>query len=96
MYAGKIAELGTNEQIFGAKGPMHPYTQKLLQATPLLRKKVDSLAFIPGTPPDLVNPPTGCRFNPRCHCTMDKCFTDEPPLIEIEPGHQVACWRCVK
>ncbi|HQK33816.1 MAG TPA: ABC transporter ATP-binding protein [Spirochaetales bacterium] len=95
MYAGKIAELGTNAQIYG-KEPLHPYTQKLLQATPLLHKKVDTLAFIPGTPPDLINPPTGCRFNPRCHCTMEKCFTEEPPLIEVEPGHQVACWRCVK
>ena len=95
MYAGKIAELGTNEQIYG-KEPLHPYTQKLLQATPLLRKRVSELSYIPGTPPDLISPPKGCRFNPRCHCTMDKCFEVEPPLIEVEPGHQVACWRCVK
>ncbi|QOW60257.1 ABC transporter ATP-binding protein [Treponema pedis] len=95
MYAGKIAELGTNEQIYGTE-PMHPYTQKLLQATPLLRKKVDELSYIPGTPPDLISPPRGCRFNPRCHCTTDKCFELEPPLIEVEPGHKIACWRCVK
>ena len=95
MYAGKIAELGTNEQIYGTE-PMHPYTQKLLQATPLLRKKVDELSYIPGTPPDLIAPPKGCRFNPRCHCTVDKCFELEPPLLEIEPKHKVACWRCVK
>ena len=95
MYAGKIAELGTNDQIYG-KEPLHPYTQKLLQATPLLRKRVSELSYIPGTPPDLISPPKGCRFNPRCHCTMDKCFEVEPPLIEVEPGHQVACWRCVK
>lgn len=95
MYAGKIAELGTNEQIYG-RTPLHPYTQKLLQATPLLHKHVDELSYIPGTPPDLIAPPKGCRFNPRCHCTMDKCFELEPPLIEVEPGHQVACWRCVK
>ncbi len=95
MYAGKIAEFGTNEQIYG-KTPLHPYTQKLLQATPLLHKHVDELSYIPGTPPDLIAPPKGCRFNPRCHCTMDKCFEFEPPLIEAEPGHQVACWRCVK
>ena len=95
MYAGKIAELGTNEQIYGTE-PMHPYTQKLLQATPLLRKKVDELSYIPGTPPDLIAPPKGCCFNPRCHCTVDKCFELEPPLLEIEPKHKVACWRCVK
>ena len=95
MYAGKIAELGTNEQIYGTE-PMHPYTQKLLQATPLLRKKVDELSYIPGTPPDLIAPPKGCRFNPRCHCTVNKCFELEPPLLEIEPKHKVACWRCIK
>lgn len=94
MYAGKIAELGTNEQIYGAKGPMHPYTEKLLQATPLLRKKVDTLSYIPGTPPDLIDPPKGCRFHPRCHKVIDKCRTEEPPLLEVEPGHMVACWRC--
>ncbi|PKL23571.1 MAG: dipeptide/oligopeptide/nickel ABC transporter ATP-binding protein [Spirochaetae bacterium HGW-Spirochaetae-3] len=96
MYAGKIAELGTNGQIYGAQGPMHPYTEKLLQATPLLRKKVDSLSYIPGTPPDLIDPPKGCRFHPRCHKVMDKCSREEPPLLEIEPGHMVACWRCGK
>lgn len=94
MYAGKIAELGTNEQIYGKQGPMHPYTEKLLQATPLLKKKVDSLSYIPGTPPDLIDPPKGCRFHPRCHKVMDKCSQEEPPLLEIEPGHMVACWRC--
>ena len=96
MYAGKIAELGTNAQIYGAQGPAHPYTEKLLQATPLLRKKVDSLSFIPGTPPDLIDPPKGCRFHPRCHKVMDKCSLEEPPLVEIESGHMVACWRCGK
>ncbi|HAX37551.1 MAG: dipeptide/oligopeptide/nickel ABC transporter ATP-binding protein [Spirochaetes bacterium GWD1_61_31] len=96
MYAGKIVELGTNQQIYGKQGPMHPYTEKLLAATPLLKKKVDTLAFIPGAPPDLINPPSGCRFHPRCHVVMDKCHEVEPPLIEIEPGHMVACWRCTK
>lgn len=96
MYAGKIAELGTNAQIYGKQGPMHPYTEKLLAATPLLKKKVDTLSFIPGAPPDLIDPPKGCRFHPRCHKVMDKCKLEEPPLIEIESGHMVACWRCVK
>ncbi len=96
MYAGKIAELGTNQQIYGKQGPMHPYTEKLLQATPLLRKKVDNLSYIPGTPPDLIDPPKGCRFHPRCHRAVDQCREEEPPLLEVEPGHMVACWRCGK
>ncbi|TFG84172.1 MAG: ABC transporter ATP-binding protein [Spirochaetales bacterium] len=96
MYAGKIAELGTNQQIYGKQGPMHPYTEKLLLATPLLKKKVETLSFIPGAPPDLIDPPSGCRFHPRCHKVMDKCKEEIPPLLELEPGHMVACWRCVK
>lgn len=94
MYAGKIAEIGTNDQIYGKQGPSHPYTKGLLGATPKLREKVEELAFIPGTPPDLLNPPTGCRFHKRCPVAFDKCILNEPPLKEIEPEHFVACWRC--
>lgn len=94
MYAGKIAEIGTNEQIYGEQGPMHPYTSNLLAATPRLHQKVDKLSFIPGSPPDLLNPPTGCRFHLRCPVVMDKCRTEEPPLKEVEKDHYVACWRC--
>jgi peptide/nickel transport system ATP-binding protein len=92
MYAGKVMEIGTNEQIYGMQGPNHPYTRKLLAATPRLHEKVSELAFIPGTPPDLVNPPTGCRFHPRCSEVMERCVTDIPPLREIEPEHWSACW----
>lgn len=94
MYAGKVAEIGTNEQIYGSQGPAHPYTRRLLAATPRLHKKVNKLDFIPGTPPDLLNPPEGCRFHLRCDVAMDKCKKEEPPVKEIEPGHFVACWRC--
>ncbi len=94
MYAGKIAELGSNEQIYGEKGPAHPYTERLLAATPRLRRKVESLSFIPGTPPDLITPPMGCRFHPRCPKAYDRCRVEEPPVREIEPGHMAACWRC--
>ena len=94
MYAGKIAEIGTNEQIYGEQGPMHPYTKNLLAATPRLHKKVDKLSFIPGSPPDLLNPPAGCRFHLRCPVVMEKCLTEEPPLKEVEKDHYVACWRC--
>ncbi|MFY9393127.1 MAG: ABC transporter ATP-binding protein [Halanaerobiales bacterium] len=94
MYAGKIAEIGTNDQIYGEQGPMHPYTSNLLAATPRLHKKVEKLNFIPGSPPDLLNPPAGCRFHLRCPVVMEKCRTEEPPLKEVEKDHYVACWRC--
>ena len=93
MYAGKLVEIGTNEQIYGKGGPIHPYTEKLLKATPRLHEKVEELSFIPGTPPDLVNPPSGCRFHPRCSGVMERCKKDEPPLIEVESEHRIACWR---
>ncbi|MCA1949519.1 MAG: ABC transporter ATP-binding protein, partial [Treponema sp.] len=94
MYAGKIVELGTNEQIYGKQGPSHPYTEKLLLATPRLHQEVENLQYIPGTPPDLINPPQGCRFHPRCHRATEECREAEPPLKEIEPGHFTACWHC--
>jgi peptide/nickel transport system ATP-binding protein len=96
MYAGKVAEIGTNEQVFGEKGPAHPYTQKLLNATPRLRRKVSELAFIPGAPPDLIDPPRGCRFSPRCPFAKEKCRTAEPPMTLIEKAHQVSCWKAVE
>lgn len=94
MYAGKVVEIGTNEQIYGPQRAAHPYTQLLMAATPRLRQKVDRLAFIPGTPPDLLTPPAGCRFHLRCPQVMERCRREEPPLVEIEPAHTVACWRC--
>jgi len=93
MYAGKLVEIGTNEQIYGKQGLRHPYTEKLLKASPRLHEKVEELSFIPGTPPDLVDPPSGCRFHPRCSEIMERCKKDEPPLIELEPEHRIACWR---
>jgi len=100
MYAGKMAELGSNEEIFGPAGsrhgPLHPYTQKLLASTPLLRKKVSELAFIPGAPPDLIDPPAGCRFAPRCSFAKEKCRSVEPPVAEIENRHMVACWKAME
>jgi peptide/nickel transport system ATP-binding protein len=92
MYAGKVAEVAPNRLVFD-RPPCHPYTQRLLAATPRLHAKVEELAFIPGAPPDLLDPPKGCRFQPRCSVAMDAC-AQEPPLVEIEPGHFVACWRC--
>ena len=96
MYAGKVAEIGTNEQIFGERGPLHPYTQKLLAATPRLHRKVSELAFIPGAPPDLVDPPPGCRFSPRCPFAKEKCRAVEPPMATVETGHVLSCWKAME
>ena len=106
MYAGKAAEVATNEQIFGERGPLHPYTRMLLDATPRLHRAPDSapqgspapdeLAFIPGAPPDLIDPPPGCRFADRCPFAKPKCRRQEPPMTAREDGHDVACWKAMK
>ncbi len=88
MYAGKIIEIGSADQIFG--NPKHPYTQGLLRSIPRLRSK-EKITWIPGVPPDLVKPPTGCRFFPRCKFVKDICRKEEPKLVEVEEGHFVAC-----
>lgn len=89
MYAGRIVETGRTNPIFTM--PEHPYTKKLISSFPsiLANKEID---FIPGNPPDLINPPSGCRFNPRCDFAVDRCREEVPPL-ECENGHCVACWR---
>ncbi len=94
MYAGKIVEYGTAEQIY--LNPQHPYTRALLNSIPRLRGEITKLEWIPGTPPDLIAPPPGCRFAPRCRFRMDICTKEEPPTIEVEPGHIVSCWLHAK
>ncbi len=89
MYAGKIVEYAPSMSLY--KEPLHPYTQKLLKSIPRLRVKVEKLDFIPGVPPDLRNPPPGCRFHTRCPYVMEICKKVEPPLIEVKPKHFVAC-----
>jgi len=86
MYAGKIVEYGPLEKVLG--NPLHPYTQLLLEATP--RISGGELKWIPGSPPDLANPPKGCRFRPRCPKVFDKCV-EEPKMKEVEHNHWVAC-----
>ncbi len=93
MYGGKVMEIGTNADIYGKQGPSHPYSEKLLGAIPRLHEKVRELAFIPGSPVDLVNPPAGCRFHPRCAYAFDRCKKEAPPLIELNDEHWTACWR---
>jgi peptide/nickel transport system ATP-binding protein len=89
MYGGKIAENGDVESIF--KKPLHPYTQKLIDAFPSIIGPKRALSSIPGFPPDLLNPAPGCRFHPRCPYTMEICRKEEPMTMSIDRGHVVAC-----
>jgi len=90
MYAGKIVEQGEATKLFG--NPQHPYTMGLLRSVPRLGHNVkEKLATIGGLPPDLLSPPTGCRFRPRCPRAQNKCL-ETPPLIETSPGQLAACW----
>ena len=92
MYAGKIIEAGTAEQIY--LDPKHPYTLALLNSVPRLdaseRVKLDP---IEGLPPDLIDLPAGCSFAPRCRFAYEKCLEETPELLEADEGHTSACWR---
>jgi len=96
MYAGKVVEEGPIKKV--VTDPLHPYTRALIEAIPdpdpanrFKRRKVPS-----GEPPNLISPPPGCRFHPRCPYAMDRCRSEEPPLAEVEAGHRVACWLYAK
>ncbi len=89
MYAGKIIENGDVTYIF--KEPLHPYTQKLITAFPSVIGPRTELSSIHGFPPDLLKPPPGCRFHPRCEHAMEICRKKEPPLIEVGNNRYVAC-----
>ncbi len=90
MYAGRIVEEADVFELFA--NPKHPYTQALLRAVPNPMKRMDKLESIPGTVPNLIFPPSGCRFHPRCPFAMDICSRERPPDLEVAPGHRVACW----
>ena len=91
MYAGQIVEEGPVEQIFDS--PQHPYTWSLLRSIPRVDAvRHERLRSIEGLAPDLLHPPSGCRFHPRCPFRIEKCFTDVPPLVEVAPGQQASCW----
>ncbi|HBG10048.1 MAG: ABC transporter ATP-binding protein [Limnochordia bacterium] len=89
MYAGKIVEEGEVDRIFST--PKHPYTIMLLNSLPKLGDS-SPRSSAPGAPPSLVNPPSGCRFHPRCPHVMERCRTESPDLIEMGNGHRVACF----
>ncbi len=88
MYAGRIVEQGPVREIFAH--PQHPYTQALLQST--ISLSTQELHSIPGAPPDLVRPPTGCRFHPRCPHAMKICATDQLPPLVVRGPQQAECW----
>jgi peptide/nickel transport system ATP-binding protein len=92
MYAGKLAEKAGATTIIDH--PLHPYTQRLLASLPEagVRYEDAALTGIPGRPPSLLSPPSGCRFRDRCPFAFEKCAED-PPFIELRPGHHVACWK---
>jgi peptide/nickel transport system ATP-binding protein len=89
MYAGKIVEQGDIVKVF--KEPLHPYTKKLIGAFPSIRGPKGELASIHGFPPDLLNPPPGCRFHPRCEYAMPICKEKEPVTNNVGEAHYVAC-----
>jgi peptide/nickel transport system ATP-binding protein len=91
MYAGVVVEYAKTEELFS--DPIHPYTTGLLEAIPKLTEKVPRLTQIKGTVPNLINPPTGCRFHPRCKYATDQCKNERPPREEMKPGHWVECWH---
>jgi oligopeptide/dipeptide ABC transporter ATP-binding protein len=88
MYAGQLVELSDAARFFRA--PLHPYAQKLMASVPRLRED-KGLAYIPGRPPSLIDPPQGCRFAPRCLQRFSRC-AQNPPMIHTEDGRQVRCW----
>lgn len=89
MYAGNMIETAETEQLF--TNPLHPYTQELIKSVP----KLTGTGFsegIKGRIPDYMNPPSGCRFNPRCPYAFDRCLKEKPRLLGESGGHQAACW----
>ena len=91
MYAGNVVERAPTNVLF--KSMAMPYTEALLKSMPRIANPSHTrLVAIEGRPPDLLNPPAGCPFSPRCPYAKDKCHTEKPPLVEAGPGHSYACW----
>jgi peptide/nickel transport system ATP-binding protein len=89
MYAGNLVEFGTATDVF--KNRLHPYSFKLIGAFPSVTGPKQRLQFIPGAPPNLMNPPSGCRFHPRCPYAQSICSEQEPEYREITTGHFAKC-----
>jgi peptide/nickel transport system ATP-binding protein len=91
MYAGCVVEIGPTEDLFYS--PRHPYTLGLIRAVPTVTGGFEELASIPGSPPDFINMPSGCKFHPRCTFATEKCKQEEPLLEPVSDKHFVACWH---
>ncbi|MDI9644073.1 MAG: ABC transporter ATP-binding protein [Candidatus Verstraetearchaeota archaeon] len=89
LYAGKVMEIGSIEKIFEMP---HPYTEALLKAVPRL-DQTRKLISIPGNIPNLIEPPSGCRFHPRCQYAVERCKEEVPPLQDVGGGHMISCHR---
>jgi peptide/nickel transport system ATP-binding protein len=90
MYAGQLIESGPAARV--TDSPAHPYTQLLLSAAPDPDRAQPPSLLGRGAPPNLIRPPGGCRFHPRCPHAMAVCAAERPPAITVAPGHQGACW----
>jgi oligopeptide/dipeptide ABC transporter ATP-binding protein len=91
MYAGKIVEKGTAQEIY--HNPMHPYTIGLMASVPILDQDVkEKLVPIRGQPPNLANIPKGCAFHPRCDYAQERCRKEEPRMVSFGKTHEKACW----
>ena len=90
MYGGNIVEVGPTSRIF--ENPLHPYTKALLNSIPRMSTRLERLESIRGLVPNLINPPSGCRFHPRCPMAMNVCQMKKPVLQEVEDRHSVACF----
>jgi peptide/nickel transport system ATP-binding protein len=91
MYAGRLVELADTRTIF--QSPRHPYTAALLSSFPSIVGPRTELIALPGDPPDLLLPPTGCRFHPRCRYATDQCAQERPPFESVGRDHRTACWN---
>ena len=91
MYAGRVVEKGTAEEIFA--NPAHPYTIGLMASKPVVGKKVDKLYSIPGKVPNPINMPDYCYFKDRCEMQVEKCSGEYPHMIQLSPTHMVSCYR---
>ena len=91
MYAGKLVEFGSTRDVFHR--PRHPYSYLLLSSIPSVTGPRRRPVSLEGTPPNLLAPPAGCRFHPRCPWATEQCRTDEPPMMQIGPSQWAACWN---